>query len=92
MVKNEMSNMSELVGMVVSLLTLVIVFYMGPGIGEKVSTAMPINKTGDFANTTTGASVWNNGVNIVGIVVLVTFVALAIRSLKGIQGGNGGEQ
>ncbi len=83
-----MSTMTELVGMCVGLLTLVIIFYLGPGIGEKVSQAMPVNKSGDFANATTGASVWNNGVNIVGVVVLVTFVALAIRSLKGIQGGN----
>jgi hypothetical protein len=83
-----MSTMQELVGMSVGLLTLMICLYLGPGIGDKISTAVPVNKSGDFANATTGASVWNSGVSILGVVVLVSFVALAIRSLKGIQGGN----
>ena len=81
--------MSEIVGLCVGLMVIMIVCYIGPGIGSKVQTALPYNKTGDFANSATGASVWSNSINIVGIVVLVTFVALAIRSLKGIQDGNG---
>ncbi|WP_292379363.1 hypothetical protein [Methanosarcina sp. UBA289] len=53
-----------------------------------MSTAMPINKTGDFASTTTGADIWNSGMGIIGIVVTVIMVAVAIKALKGIQVGN----
>lgn len=87
-----MTSMSEIIGLCLSLMVLMVICYIGPGIGSKVQTALPYNKTGDFANSATGASIWSNSVSIMGIVVLVTFVALAIRSLKGIQGGNGGEQ
>ena len=65
-----------------------IVCYLSPGIDEKVSKVMPINKKGDFANATTDASMWKNGINIVGIIVLLIFILVVIRALKGIQGGN----
>lgn len=79
-------NMNEVVGACLSLLVIVIVAYMGPGIGEQVRTAMPINATGDFAGTTTGADIWSSGIGIISIVVTVIFVAIAIKALKGIQG------
>lgn len=82
------TNMNDLVGLAIGLLVITIVAYMGPGIGEQVSTAMPVNKTGDFANTTTGADVWTSGMGIIGIVVTVIFVAVAIKALKGIQGNS----
>ncbi len=80
--------MNELLGLTIGLMVITIVAYLGPGIGEKVSTAMPINKTGDFASTTTGADIWNSGMGIIGIVVTVIMVAVAIKALKGIQVGN----
>jgi hypothetical protein len=80
--------MNELVGLAVGLLVVVIIAYLGPGIGEQVSTAMPINASGDFANATTGAEIWTSGFGIIGIVVTVIFVAVAIKALKGIQGNN----
>ncbi|MCE5295188.1 MAG: hypothetical protein LLF94_11330 [Chlamydiales bacterium] len=83
-----MSNMNELVGLAVGLLTLTIVLYLGPGVGEMVSKTMPINESGDFADVTTGAEVWTSGVGILGIVVTVIFVAVAIKALKGIQGNS----
>lgn len=83
-----MSNMNELVGLAVGLLVVVIIAYLGPGIGEQVSTAMPVNQSGDFANATTGAEIWTSGFGIIGIVVTVIFVAVAIKALKGIQGGS----
>jgi hypothetical protein len=62
--------------------------YLGPGIGDQVSTALPIDKTGDFANATTGASVWTSSASIISIVVLVGFVGVIIRSLRGVSGNN----
>lgn len=84
-----MASMNELVGLCVSLLIIVVIAYLGPGLGEEISTAMPVNESGDFANATTGADIWTSGFNLVGIVVLVIFIAVAVRALKGIQGGNG---
>lgn len=79
------TNMNDLIGLAIGLLTITIVAYLGPGVGEQVSTAMPINQSGDFANVTTGADVWTSGMGIIGIVVTVIFVAVAIKALKGIQ-------
>lgn len=83
-----MASLNEIVGMMVSLLTVVIVMYLGPGIGSQVSTALPINASGDFANSTTGADVWTSASAIVSVVVLVGFVGVILRSLKGVAGGN----
>lgn len=55
---------------------------------SSVSTAMPINQSGDFADATSGAEIWSSGFGIIGIVVTVIFVAVAIKALKGIQGNN----
>jgi len=84
-----MANMNELVGMCVGLLIIVIIAYLGPGMGEEIATVMPINQSGEFANATSGADVWTSGFNIVTIVVLIIFIAVAIRALKGINGGQG---
>lgn len=86
-----MSNMNELVGFAIGLMIVMIIAYMGAGMGEKVQTALPVNASGDFASATTGAEIWTNGFSIVSIVVIVIAIAMAIRSLKGIQGGNGGQ-
>jgi len=47
---------------------------------------MPINKKVDFANATTGASMWKNGINVVSTFVLLIFISVVIRALKDIQG------
>lgn len=86
-----MASMNEIIGMMITLMTVVIVMYLGPGIGQQVSTALPINKTGDFANATTGASVWNSASSIIAVVILVGFVGVILRSLKGISGNGGNE-
>lgn len=80
-----MASMNDLVGLCVSLLIIVVIAYLGPGLGEQISTAMPVNASGDFANATTGADVWTSGFGLVSIVVLVIFIAVAVKALKGIQ-------
>lgn len=86
-----MASMNEIVGAMISLLTVVVIMYLGPGIGQQVSTALPINASGDFANSTTGADVWTSSSAIISVVILVGFVGLILRSLKGVSGNGGNE-
>lgn len=79
--------MSKVVAGAISLLILVVIFYLGPGLGEEISTALPINASGDFADATTGADVWTSGVAIVTVVVIIIFISLAINALYGLRGG-----
>ncbi|MFA6887838.1 MAG: hypothetical protein WCQ65_12820 [Fermentimonas sp.] len=78
--------MSKVVAGAISLLILVVIFYLGPGLGEEISTALPINASGDFADATTGADVWTSGVAIVTVVVIIIFISLAINALYGLRG------
>ena len=84
---SESDAIQKLVGFGIGLLTLVVILYLGPGIGEQVSTALPVNQTGDFAGATTGAAVWTNGTSVMGIVVIVALLAIVIKSLLGMRGG-----
>jgi len=77
--------MSKVVAGAISLLILVVIFYLGPGLGEEISRALPVNATGDFAGATTGADVWTSGVAIVTVVVIIIFISLAINALYGLK-------
>ncbi len=77
--------MSTVVAGAISLLILVVIFYLGPGLGEEISRALPVNATGDFADATTGADVWTSGVAIVTVVVIIIFISLAINALYGLR-------
>jgi hypothetical protein len=79
------SVIEEITAFCMGLLTIVVVLYLGPGLGESMSTSLPINESGDFANATTGASVWTSGVAILGAVIVIAAVAIAIRALKGLK-------
>lgn len=78
--------MEKIVGALISLLVMVVILYLGPGIGESISDALPICETGDFASATTGADVWTSNVAIVSVVILIVIVSYAITSLKGLRG------
>jgi len=67
------------------LLTIVVVLYLGPGLGESMSTSLPINASGDFGSATSGADVWTSGVAILGAVIVIAAVAIGIRALKGLK-------
>lgn len=77
--------MSKVVAGAISLLILVVIFYLGPGLGEEVGSALPICATGDFAGAPTGASVWTSGANIIKVVVIIGFISLAIAALYGLK-------
>jgi len=83
---SEGDSIQKLTGFAIGLLTLVVILYLGPGIGEQVSTALPVNESGDFAGATTGADVWNNGTSVMGIVVIVAMLTIVIKSLLGMRG------
>ena len=74
-------DMTKLVGFSISLLILVVVFYLGPGIGEEISTALPVCSTGDFADVTTGAEVWDAGTGLTVVVVIILLVGLGLGAL-----------
>ncbi len=78
--------MQEVTAFCFELLLMVVLLYLGPGLGESMSTALPINQTGDFANATTGADVWIGGVGILGAVIVINGVAIAVRAIKGVKG------
>lgn len=77
--------MTKVVGATISLLVMVVILYLGPGIGENISEALPICATGEFADSTTGADVWTSSVGIVGVVVLIIFVSYAIKAVMGLK-------
>ncbi len=80
-----MSVMEEITAFCFGLLSVVVILYLGPGLGESMSTSLPINASGDFAAATTGADVWVKGVAILGAVIVIAAVAIAIRALKGLK-------
>jgi hypothetical protein len=63
-----------------------VVFYLGPGVGEEVSSALPINASGDFADAPTGAEVWTSGATMMKIVVIIVFIGVAIAALFRLKG------
>ncbi|MCK9575355.1 MAG: hypothetical protein M0R51_05310 [Clostridia bacterium] len=75
----------EISAFCMGLLTILVILYLGPGLGESMSTSLPINESGDFASATTGADVWTSGVAILGAVIVIAAVAIAIRALKGLK-------
>ena len=79
------SIIEEITAFCMGLLTIVVVLYLGPGLGDSMSTSLPINESGDFASATTGADVWTSGVAILGAVIVIAAVAIAIRALKGLK-------
>lgn len=76
---------ATVVGGAISLLILVVIFYLGPGLGEEIGTALPICATGDFADATTGADIWNSNASIISVVVIIIFISLAIKALYTLQ-------
>jgi hypothetical protein len=83
-------DMQKVIGLAIGLLIVVVIFYLAPGVGEEVSTALPINASGDFASAPTGAEVWTSGATMMKVVVIIVFIGVAIGALfklKG-QGGN----
>ena len=80
-----MADMDKTVGAMISLMIMAVVAYLGPGIGQQIATVLPINESGDFASSKTGADIWNAGVGIVIGVVTIIFAAMAIKSLYGLR-------
>jgi hypothetical protein len=79
------SVIEELTAFCMGLLTIVVVLYLGPGLGESMATSLPVDPSGDFGSATTGADVWTAGVAILGAVIVIAAVAIAIRALKGLK-------
>ena len=77
--------LQAVVGSAISLMIILVIFYLGPGLGESISDAMPICSTGDFADATTGAEVWGSGAAIMSVVVIIAFIAIAIKELYNLQ-------
>ncbi len=78
-----MSAMDTVVAYAISLMVVMVILYVGPGLGEEISTAMPVNASGDFAGVTTGAEIWGSNTKILGVVILIVFISLAIKSIMG---------
>jgi uncharacterized membrane protein len=74
-------DMQKVIGLAVGLLIVVVIFYLAPGMGEEVSTALPINASGDFATAPTGAEVWTSGATLMKVVIIVVFIGVAIGAL-----------
>jgi len=79
------SIIEEITAFCLGLLTLVVVTYLAPGLGESMSQSLPVNESGDFAGAATGADVWSSGISIISAVVVIAAVAIAIRALKGLK-------
>jgi len=77
--------MEEIIAFCMGLLTLIVICSLGPGLGESLSSAVPINASGDFAGAATGADVWSSGLSIISAVIVIAAVAIAIRALKGLK-------
>ncbi|MDD5498830.1 MAG: hypothetical protein PHI10_05040 [Dehalococcoidales bacterium] len=78
-----MSTMDTVIAYSVGLMVVMVIMYVGPGLGEEISAAMPINASGDFADATTGAEIWGSNAKILGVVILIVFISLAIKSIMG---------
>ncbi len=85
-----MSTMDTVVAYSLSLMVVMVIMYVGPGLGEEISTALPLCSTGDFSDVTTGAELWGSNVKILGVVILIVFIALAIKSIMGMTGAKKG--
>lgn len=80
------STMKTVVSYAISLMVVMVIAYVGPGLGEEISTAMPINSSGDFADATTGADIWTSNLTILSVVILIVIISLAIKSIMGMSG------
>ena len=78
--------MRTVVSYAISLMVVMVIAYVGPGLGEEISTAMPICETGDFASVTTGAEIWGSNITILSVVILIVIISLAIKSIMGMSG------
>jgi len=78
--------MKTVVSYAVSLMVVMVIAYVGPGLGESISTAMPVNASGDFADATKGAEIWGSNITILSVVILIVFISLAIKSIMGMSG------
>lgn len=78
-----MSTMDTVITYSIGLMVVMVIMYVGPGLGEEISTAMPICATGAFGDATTGAEIWGSNVKILGVVILIVFISLAIKSIMG---------
>jgi len=80
------STIDEVIAFIAGLLVIVVYMYLGPGMGQEISTAMPINESGDFAGAKTGGDIWTSNTSLVGVVLLMVLIGLAVRSLKNLKG------
>ena len=80
-------DMQKVIGLAIGLMIITVVFYLGPGVGEQVSTALPINGSGGFASAPTGAEVWTSGATMMKIVVIIVFIGVAIAALFKLKSG-----
>lgn len=78
------SAMYEVIAFIGGLLV-VVYMYLGLGMGEQISAALPINQTGDFANSKIGGDIWADSTSLIGVVLLMVLIGLAIKSLKNIK-------
>lgn len=65
---------------------LVVIMYLGPGIGESVSQAVPINESGDFAGATNGADIWSAGTSLFVVVITIVVLSVALKSIFKLRG------
>lgn len=79
-------DMQRVIGLAVGLLIVVVIFYLGPGMGEEVSKALPINQTGDFASAPKGSDIWLSGATMIKVVIIITFIGVAIGALFKLRG------
>jgi len=77
--------MQTTISYAIGLMVIMVIAYVGPGLGEEISTAMPINADGDFASATTGAEIWGSNITILSVVILIVFISLAIKSIMGMS-------
>jgi hypothetical protein len=82
------SDIQKVIGLAIGLMIITVVFYLGPGVGEEVSTALPINQSGDFATAPTGAEVWTSGATMMKIVIIIVFIGVAITALFKLKKGD----
>lgn len=83
------STMDEVIAFISGLLVIVVYMYLGPGMGQEISSAMPINQTGDFAGSKTGGDIWASNTSLISAVLLMVLIGLAIASLKSMKGKKG---
>jgi len=77
-----MAGLGEQIAAAIGLMTIVIVAYLATGVGEQVSTALPINASGDFAGVTTGAEILDTNMAILSITILIVIIGGAIRTVS----------